>query len=421
LIYFGALAHCERLRERYDIVAVAGNSLGWYTALPASGALSPRDGWRLVQTMASLQQQVEGGQVLTTTVGDDWQRDAELRRAVQSAIAELQDRGAATFCDYSIRLGGHEVLAGTEAAVAELLRRLPKVKVGDREFPFRLAGHGPFHTRLCEGTAAQAGELLADLPLQMPTCHLIDGFGNVHSPWSVDPQQLWRYTMREQVLETFDFSACAHGGARVQPRRCCAPAPARPCGRRSVRRAARGLARPARQAGTVPERRDCCRPNMTGFAWRRSAHAAAALALLPACAFGPTIPVRRTRRRRAFADRRRLKDHTPPRSPRGSVMAIHRRLRRRALGAPVVTGKDALRTMEGRGLEAGAVVAATHRVESLRVTGDFALEMGTVAGEVAPVGQPPQRVVYHFVAHWRFEADHGWRIARLCGYVDVRS
>ncbi|MDO8349224.1 MAG: hypothetical protein Q7T30_03235, partial [Planctomycetota bacterium] len=73
LIYFGTLAHVEQLRERYRILAVAGNSLGWYTALPASGALDPTSGWRLVATMAALQKQVAGGQVLTTTVGEDWQ------------------------------------------------------------------------------------------------------------------------------------------------------------------------------------------------------------------------------------------------------------------------------------------------------------------------------------------------------------
>jgi acyl transferase domain-containing protein len=214
LIYFSTIAHSERLRERYEIAAVAGNSLGWYTALTASGALSPGDGWRLVQTMAALQLQVQGGQVLTTTVGDDWQRDPRLAQAVATTITELQDRSDSTFCDYSIRLGGHEVLAGTEAAVAELLRALPKVKVGEREFPFRLAGHGPFHTPLCESTAAQAVELLGDLPVQMPACHLIDGFGNVHSPWSADPRQLLRYTTTEQVLETFDFSACVRTAMR---------------------------------------------------------------------------------------------------------------------------------------------------------------------------------------------------------------
>jgi malonyl CoA-acyl carrier protein transacylase len=207
LIYFGTMAHVEQLRERYDIVAVAGNSLGWYTALSASGALDPTSGWRLVATMAALQKQVSGGQVLMTTVGDDWQPNMTLRAAVQATVQALRDRDAAHYCDYSIRLGGHEVLAGTEAAVSELLTRLPKVKVNDREFPFRLAGHGPFHTTLCAGTSQQASTMLADLPVGMPDCHLIDGFGNTHSPWSADPRELLDYTTHEQVVETFDFTA----------------------------------------------------------------------------------------------------------------------------------------------------------------------------------------------------------------------
>jgi [acyl-carrier-protein] S-malonyltransferase len=214
LIYFGTMAHVESLRERFDIVAVAGNSLGWYTALPASGALDPTSGWRLVATMAALQKQVKGGQVLTTTVGDDWQANLALRVAVQATVHALQDRGDEWFCDFSILLGGHVVLAGTEAAVTELLTRLPKVKVGERDFPFRLAGHGPFHTKLCASTSQQATAMLTDLPMQLPRCHLIDGFGNVHSPWSADPRELLRYTTREQVLETFDFTACVRTAMR---------------------------------------------------------------------------------------------------------------------------------------------------------------------------------------------------------------
>ncbi|MEC7726267.1 MAG: ACP S-malonyltransferase, partial [Planctomycetota bacterium] len=214
LIYFGTMAHVEQLRERNDILAVAGNSLGWYTALPASGALDPTSGWRLVATMAALQKQVKGGQVLMTTVGADWQTNMTLRVAVDATLQGLRDRGHDYFCDYSIRLGGHEVLAGTEAATRELLAALPKVQVGDREFPFRLAGHGPFHTSLCLETAKQAAQMLSDLPIRTPRCHLIDGFGNVHSPWSADPRALLRYTVHEQVVETFDFSACVRTAMR---------------------------------------------------------------------------------------------------------------------------------------------------------------------------------------------------------------
>jgi acyl transferase domain-containing protein len=214
LIYFGTLAHVELLRERYDITAVAGNSLGWYTALPVSGALDATNGWRLVATMAALQKQVAGGQVLMTNVDEEWQPSLELLVATRAVVDALRDRGEETFCDFSIHLGGHEVLAGTEAAVTALLTHLPKVKVGEREFPFRLAGHGPFHTKLCAATSQQAAAMLADLPLRMPRCHLIDGFGNVHSPWSADPSELLHYTTHAQVLETFDFTACVRTAMR---------------------------------------------------------------------------------------------------------------------------------------------------------------------------------------------------------------
>ncbi len=214
LIYFGTMAHVEQLRERYDIVAVAGNSLGWYTALPASGGLDATNGWRLVATMAALQKQAAGGQVLTTTVADDWQPSLALRIAIEAVVHALQDRGEEWYCNYSILLGGHVVIAGTEAAMPELLTHLPKVKVGERDFPFRLAGHGPFHTKLCRGVSTQATQMLAELPVTMPRCHLIDGFGNVHSPWSADPRELLRYTTTQQVTETFDFTACVRTAMR---------------------------------------------------------------------------------------------------------------------------------------------------------------------------------------------------------------
>ena len=214
LIYFSTMAHVEALRSRYRIVAVAGNSLGWYTALPASGSIDPTSGWRLVATMAALQKQVEGGQILMTAVGDDWLRDAALVAAIDAAIDAVNARGPEFLVARSIRLGGHEVLAGTEQGVQALLAQLPKVKIGEREFPFRLAGHGPFHTALCASTSQQATELLTDLPVQMPQCHLIDGFGNVHSPWSADPRELLDYTTKAQVLDTFDFTASVRTALR---------------------------------------------------------------------------------------------------------------------------------------------------------------------------------------------------------------
>ncbi|MCR9244343.1 MAG: ACP S-malonyltransferase [bacterium] len=214
LIYFSTMAHVEALRQEYDILAVAGNSLGWYTALPASGALDAIQGWKLVATMASLQKQVAGGQILMTAVDDAWRPDLKLRHEIRELVMAIDERGDEWTCDYSIHLGGHIVLAGTDLAISELLEKLPKRKVGAREFPFRLAGHGPFHTALCNATSDAAASRLADLPVREPHCHLIDGFGNVHSPWSADPRALLYYTTHEQVVETFDFTACVRTAMR---------------------------------------------------------------------------------------------------------------------------------------------------------------------------------------------------------------
>ena len=39
LLFFASMAEIEGLRERYRILAVAGNSLGWYTALCSAGSV----------------------------------------------------------------------------------------------------------------------------------------------------------------------------------------------------------------------------------------------------------------------------------------------------------------------------------------------------------------------------------------------
>ncbi|MEZ5966659.1 MAG: ACP S-malonyltransferase [Planctomycetota bacterium] len=207
LIYFATMAQAEMLPERYRIAGVIGNSLGWYTALAAAGCVSAADGWLLVTTMARLQTAAVGGQILTTTVDDDWRPDAERSAAVDATLAEVNALGDDHFVAPSIRLGGHAVLGGTERGVTEMLRHLPKIVVGEREFPFRLAGHGPFHTRLCTEVADMARGELDDLPIGMPKTHLIDGFGRMHSPWSADPQALLAYTVGPQVTETFDFTS----------------------------------------------------------------------------------------------------------------------------------------------------------------------------------------------------------------------
>jgi malonyl CoA-acyl carrier protein transacylase len=189
-------------RERDECVAVAGNSMGWYTALAVAGALSFDDGFRLVQGMALLQERhAGGGQVIEPRVDESWRPDEALAAAVEEALASS---GGEAF--RSIDLGGYAVLAGSEAGVAHLLARLPAVQLGANRYPFRLAQHGAYHTPLAAPVAESAWTQLRGLGFRAPETTLVDGRGARFTPWSADLDEIARYTLTTQVVEPYDFT-----------------------------------------------------------------------------------------------------------------------------------------------------------------------------------------------------------------------
>ena len=202
LIYLVSMFDAVEARRRGEVVAVAGNSMGWYTALAVGGALSFEDGFRLVQEMALLQEEgAPGGQILYPQVDDDWRRAPELeehvRRALDASPGEVFP---------SIRLGGYAVLAGTSKGVSTLLSGLPKVQLGKTGYPFRLAQHGPYHTPLASPVAERARTRFASLAFRRPEVTLVDGRGRRHTPWSADLADLRAYTLGAQVDTPYDFT-----------------------------------------------------------------------------------------------------------------------------------------------------------------------------------------------------------------------
>lgn len=207
LIFLASLVDAASLPPELEPVVAIGNSLGWYTALAATGALAFADGYRLVQEMSILQQEPmphdgPGGQVIYPLVGADWRPDPDLAAAVSEALAAGGDA-----VHRSIDLGGYAVLAGTEPGVARLLAALPPARVGDRLYPLRLALHGPYHTPLVAHVAEAARERLAGLDWRRPEVSLVDGRGASWTPWSTDPGALRDYTLGPQVTTAFDFAA----------------------------------------------------------------------------------------------------------------------------------------------------------------------------------------------------------------------
>lgn len=192
-------------RERYEVVGVIGNSMGWYTALAAAGALSLRDAIRLVETMGAMQAgNVIGGQVLYPLTDEDWVPDPALAAAVERALAELAAAGRTA--GWSIHLGGFAVLGADADGVRALLSALPPVQRGERRFPLQLPLHSAFHTSLMRQTSERAKRELSDLAFRAPEVPLVDGRGFIHRPRTADPEVLREYTLGHQVVAPFDFT-----------------------------------------------------------------------------------------------------------------------------------------------------------------------------------------------------------------------
>ena len=182
---------------KVEVVAVCGNSMGWYTALACAGAVSPEHGFAIADAMGVNSGTGEpGGQVLLTLVGEDWRPDPALCHEVDRAV---EQSGAFR----SIELGGMLLVAGGERELDALLSALPALPGRP---PLRLAGHGPFHTPLMAQSSRRA---LAQLPAEWfgsPRIPLIDGEGRIWRAKSTTPAAMHRYTFTTQILEPYYFS-----------------------------------------------------------------------------------------------------------------------------------------------------------------------------------------------------------------------
>jgi [acyl-carrier-protein] S-malonyltransferase len=202
LIYTCALADFAAIDcEKFDIVAVCGNSLGWYLTLAGAGAVNPANAIRLVDTMGALmEREGKGGQLIYPFVDVNWRENNANVKAVGEAIHAGRTDGEAYL---SIRLGGMAVLAGDDAGMAAMERVLPKAE--DR-YPFRLARHAAFHTPLLQHVSDAAFDALPGEMFEAPHLPMIDGEGRIWSPRSADLAALYQYTLGHQIVETYDFS-----------------------------------------------------------------------------------------------------------------------------------------------------------------------------------------------------------------------
>ncbi|MCB9674628.1 MAG: ACP S-malonyltransferase [Alphaproteobacteria bacterium] len=196
-------------RTAYEVVGVTGNSMGFYTALAASGALSLDDAIALVETMGQYQAgNVIGGQILYPMTDADWRTDPARRAVVEKALQDVRDAGHVA--EWSIELGGFAVLGADRAGVKALMEALPPDVRGDRTFPVQLPLHSAFHTSLMAGTSEAAFRDVGGLGFRAPDVPLVDGRGWVFRPRWADPTGLRDYTLGHQVVAMFDFTTAVH-------------------------------------------------------------------------------------------------------------------------------------------------------------------------------------------------------------------
>lgn len=212
LIYAASLGDYLSIdRDRIEIVAVTGNSMGWYSALALAGALSPQDGFELVNTMgAFMQDAMIGGQLVYPVTGADWVPDAARREEVLALVAEIDGR-AGHVLGISIDLGGMLVLAGDKAGLAAFEAEAAPL---EGRYPMRLANHAGFHSALQEPVAARGRAALASEMFGQPELPMIDGRGAIWWPGACDRAALHGYTLGHQVTETYDFARAIKVAAR---------------------------------------------------------------------------------------------------------------------------------------------------------------------------------------------------------------
>jgi [acyl-carrier-protein] S-malonyltransferase len=190
-------------RSRHDVVAVTGNSMGWYTTLACAGAVDLEHGFSIIDAMGENSQAGEpGGQVLLSLVDEQWHEAPGLRDALLALTGDINRRRGADLY-VSIELGGMMVFAGNDAGLDYLLAEAPPLP--GRE-PLKLVNHGPFHSPLMQGSSKRAMEQLPAAWFGSPDVPMVDGRGRIWRPFAVNAEDLQRYTFVTQILETYDFT-----------------------------------------------------------------------------------------------------------------------------------------------------------------------------------------------------------------------
>jgi [acyl-carrier-protein] S-malonyltransferase len=157
--------------------AVAGHSLGEYSALVAAGVMSFEDGLRTVRRRGELMAQI--GDTVAGTMAAIIGLPAE---AVAEACAEAASAGRVEVANYN---GPDQTvvsgdIAGVERAIALVTERGAKRAI-------KLNVAAPFHSSLMSPLADEMARVLAEVPMQPPAVPVI---ANVTADYARSPEEV---------------------------------------------------------------------------------------------------------------------------------------------------------------------------------------------------------------------------------------
>lgn len=165
----------ERRAEPLNVQAMAGHSLGEYSALVCAGAISFADGVRLVRTRGELMQQAvpngEGGMAAILGLDD---------ATVQECCAAVS--GVVAAANYNAP--GQIVIAGAKSAITAAI---DACKQAGAKRALALDVSGPFHSPLMEPAAEEFAAALSEIPVRMPQIPVVQ---NVDAKVAADVQEI---------------------------------------------------------------------------------------------------------------------------------------------------------------------------------------------------------------------------------------
>jgi [acyl-carrier-protein] S-malonyltransferase len=198
--------------DEFQPDAVAGHSLGEFSALTASGALSFDDGLRLVQQRALAMQKaceaVEGTMAAVLGLADD---------VVEEICAQVDDVvvPANYNCPGQLVISGSR--RGVEAAAEKCIAAGGKATM--------LSVGGAFHSPLMQPAQEELEAAIAATPFRSPLCPV---YQNVHALPETDPERIkenlinqltapvrWTQTMQHFIRDGFTQMIEAGGSGRV--------------------------------------------------------------------------------------------------------------------------------------------------------------------------------------------------------------